>query len=127
MPLQYEVKSKKTTLSSDQQIRYYPVLTGRRVADARKVSAEISAGSSLTKADVRAVLEALTEVIPRLLGDGYNVKLDDLGTFSVHAKSEGKDDPSKVTTRDIKSLDMSFLPSKRIKEELKILKVEKKR
>ncbi|MDW3191562.1 MAG: HU family DNA-binding protein [Cytophagales bacterium] len=127
MALQYEVKSKRPGLSRDQPAKYYPVLTGRKVADTRLICDHISAGSSLTRSDVLAVITALTDLIPELLEDGYNVKLEDLGTFSLHARSEGKEDPTKVTVRDIKSLKMAFLPSKQIKEALKTLKVEKKK
>ena len=125
MALTYQVKPKRSAFAREQKTRYYPVLTSRRVADMRMICDEISAASSLTTADVRAVVESLTELIPDLMEKGYNVKLDELGTFSVHAKSEGKDDPNKVTVRDIKELKMSFLPSKRVKDRLKIMKVEK--
>lgn len=125
MALRYEVKSKRSGFANHQTTRYYPVLTRRSVADIQMICEEISAATTLTSADVVAVVEALTVVIPNLIEDGFNVKLDNLGTFSVHAKSEGKEDPQKVTVRDIKELKMSFLPSKRIKQRMRTMKVEK--
>lgn len=126
MALEYEVKAKRPGLAQQQKPRYFPVLTGRRVADIHMVSKKVSARTSLTSADIVGVVEALTTIIPQLLEDGYNVKLDNLGTFSVHAKSEGKEDPGKVTVKDIKELKMSFLPSKRMKKRLQTLRVKKK-
>lgn len=126
MALKYEIKTKKPGLGQNAKQMYYPVLTGRQVADTAQVAAYISKYSSLSRGDIISVIEMLTDVIPELIEANYNVKLDGLGTFSVHARSKGKEDPQKLTVRDITDLNMSFLPSKRIKEQLKGMKVVKK-
>ncbi len=127
MALEYEVKTKRsTTLGKDKATLYYPVITGRKLADIRMVAEEISSQTTLSNADVMAVVEAMIKTVPKLLADGYNVRLDNLGIFSVHARAQGREDPAKVTVRDIRELKMSFLPSKLLKRKLQVFKVKKR-
>lgn len=82
------------------------------------VSKEIAARSTFTRADIAGVLESFSSLIPELLADGYNVKLDGLGSFSLHVSGKGQEDPEKVSSKDITKVKMAFLPSKRIKKAL---------
>ena len=127
MSLSYKVVSKRNTLSSKHDTLYYPVLTDRKVADLRAVTDEISRSSMINSADVMAVMEAFRKTMLHLLKEGYNVKIDDLGTFSVHASAKGKEDPEKVSYRDITKLSLSFLPSKDVKQQVNQFKVRKKK
>jgi predicted histone-like DNA-binding protein len=85
----------------------------------------ISARSILNSGDIIAVVESFVQIIPELLQDGYNVRLDDLGTFSLHASAVGQDAPNKVSSRDITNFKISFLPDKRIKERMQSTEVYK--
>ena len=125
MALKYELKTKHNGIESQEKKKYYPVLTGRMVANTERVSEYIGKRTSLSATDVEAVISALADAIPEFLEDNYNVKLDKLGTFSVHATSKGREDPTQITSRDITGLKMSFLPSKRMKRQLTNFKVVK--
>lgn len=128
MAVQYKVVSKKPGLSlPDSPTMYYPILTGRRQTDIRAVCKILSDSSTVTAGDIRGVLEGLIRLIPDLLMDGRTVKLDGFGTFSLHASAKGQGSPEMVTSRDITSVKMSFLPDKEIKRELKLTKFVKKR
>ncbi|UXP32017.1 HU family DNA-binding protein [Reichenbachiella agarivorans] len=117
MAIKYKVVTKKPGLSS--QVRYYPVLTGRKVVDIYEVCDYISKQSSFNHPDVVGIVEALIDAVPYFVSMGDNVRLDGLGTFSVHASSKGKESAEEVTSRDISELKMSFLPDKRIKRAIK--------
>ncbi len=126
MAINYKVVSKRPGgMAGEQPPKYYPVLTKRRVANTRFLIDEIKGRSTLSGADVVAVFESLRTIIPQLLSSGYNVRLDGLGTFSIHARSKGKDTPEAVTSRDIDSLNISFLPEKDVKSKLKSIKFNK--
>ncbi len=126
MAVSYKVVSKKPRgLAGTLPVKYYPVITNRSVIDLRDLCDRISEKSSLTSGDIMAVVESLIQDIPTLLMNGYNVKLDNFGTFSIHASAEGKDDPTKVRGRDVTSVKMSFLPSKYVKHKLKFTKFKK--
>jgi predicted histone-like DNA-binding protein len=119
MSIPYTVVSKRPAgIAGTNSPRYYPVLTERSTIDLRAVCDIISQRSTFSHADVVGVVHALIELVPELLMDGKNVKLDDWGTFSVHASGVGQDVPEKVTSRDITSLKMTFLPDKNIKQKL---------
>ena len=127
MALTYKVAAKKTTLSEGKEHLYYPVITDRKVADLQQISEEISNISTVHSADVLAVMDAFRQTMLKLLEEGYNVKVDELGTFSVHASAKGKDDPEKVSHRDITKLRLTFLPGNEIKDQVNHFKVRKKR
>lgn len=128
MSVYYTVKSKRPGLSKGEKPKYYPVVTGRRVANLREVCEDIASRSSLHQADVMAVVHSFIDLVPELLQDGKTVRLDGFGTFNLHASGVGKENPDKVTSRDITGVRMSFLPDKRIKNLLlKTTKFVKKR
>ncbi len=105
--------------------RYYPVLTKRKIANTRNLIDKISNTSSLSGAEVVGVFESMRILIPELLGSGHNVRIDGLGTFSIHARSKGKDSPEDVTSKDIESLNISFLPDKDVKRMLQAIEFNK--
>jgi predicted histone-like DNA-binding protein len=126
MAIPYKVVSKKPGgMAGENTPRYYPMLTNRRSADLRAICETISQRSTFNRADVVGVVQSLIELVPELLLDGYNVKLDGLGVFSLHASGVGQELPEQVTKRDITSVKMTFLPTKAIKAELKLAKFEK--
>lgn len=106
-------------MAGERPTRYYPALTNRRTQDLRDICETISGRSSLTNGDVMAVVVSLMELVPDLLLDGYNVRLDGFGIFSLHASGKGKDTPEEVTFRDITGVKMAFLPDKHIKRRLR--------
>lgn len=127
MAVKYKVVTKKPGgAAGNHPVKYYPILTDRQGMNLRQLSDLISVRTTLTRGDVMAVIETLIESIPDLLMDGYNVKLGDFGTFSLHASAKGQDDPDKVRGRDITSVKMSFLPSKYVKGRLKHTEFVKK-
>lgn len=128
MALKYKVVSKKPRgMAGEKPPRYYPALTGRHAIDLDEVCDRISQRSTINGADVVGVVRSFIELIPELLLNGHNVKLDGFGTFSLHASGTGKDTPEEVSAKDITGLKMAFLPDKRIKRELGNAKFEKYR
>ena len=125
MPIYYNVVSKKSVLSAEPGVKYYPQLTNRRVIDLRAMCNIISEKSTLNSSDIIGVVEALVAETSRQLKDGRNVKLDNLGTFSLHASAKGKDQPEQVTSKDIQKLKVSFLASPYMKRLVKFAKFEK--
>lgn len=119
MSISYKVVSKRPGgIAGENSAKYYPSLTNRRKVDLNEISDLITARSTFSRGDVIGVMRSLIDLIPDLLQDGRNVRLDGFGTFSLHASSKGKEDPQKVTSRDITGLKMAFLPDKRIKQKL---------
>lgn len=79
--------------------------------------------TTASEADLKLIITNLVNLIPELLLAGHTIKLDDFGTFRLHAKTLPSENPDKVTVRNIKELRISFIPDKRMKLVLKEAKI----
>ena len=57
-------------------------------SDIEELTEDIEKISTVSGADIRAVLYALTDVIPSMLADGKSVKLGEIGSFRASISSE---------------------------------------
>ncbi|GET29217.1 HU family DNA-binding protein [Prolixibacter sp. SD074] len=128
MALQYKVIStiKRGQAEANERI-WSPKLTGSRKINLRQVAEILTQRSTASEADVHLVLMGLVDLLPELLLDGNTVKIDEFGSFRLHAKVTTEGTPDKVTSRNIRDLRISFLPDKRIKTALKRAVFKKKR
>ncbi len=103
------------------QKKYYasPVLSGE--ADLDDLTKAIEKISTVSGADIRAVLYALVETVDDFLAEGKIVRLGELGTLRPSISSEGHDTAEEVTGRSIKSAKVIFSPGKILKKMLKNL------
>ncbi|SMO62089.1 DNA-binding protein, histone-like, putative [Saccharicrinis carchari] len=74
--------------------------------------------STVSGADIRAVLYAMVDVMVDSLGDGKNVRLGDLGSLRVGISSVGEATAAEVKASSVKSSKVIFTPGKKIKEML---------
>lgn len=92
---------------------WYPrsILVGSPIST-DEVAGLISAASTVSRADVVAVLTALGDVMGNCMAQGRSVKLDGIGTFSFTASAAGNGvkTPEEVTVRQIKGVKVHFVP-----------------
>lgn len=81
--------------------------------------------STVSGADIRAVLYALVDVSVDEMADGKIVRLGDLGYFRVSISSEGVTEQNEVTADIIKGGKVIFTPGKEIKKMLETLTYQK--
>lgn len=84
-----------------------------------ELAREMSAESTVTRHDVKAVLSSLEDHIMRHLRNGNTVQLGDLGSFHLTFNSTLVDDPELVSPSQIKGVKIRFTPSKALKNALK--------
>ena len=77
--------------------------------------------STVSGADIRAVLYALVDVAADELANSNIVRLGDLGSLRVSIKSNGYDVPSEVNQNAIKGSKVLFSPGKKLKKMQKTL------
>ncbi|MEM9424436.1 MAG: HU family DNA-binding protein [Spirochaetota bacterium] len=87
---------------------------------------EIGKISTVSGADIRAVLYALVDVLPRHLSEGQIIRLGELGSFRISISSQGEDSPEKVTAHSIKKARLLFNPGKHLQEMLQNIRYVKK-
>jgi len=102
-----------------------PVSSGEMTLD--DLASEISHASSLTEADVHAVLQSLVRAIPRAIADGYIVRLGNLGSFRMSVNSSGSERREDVSEKNIQKRRLIFYAGRQVKKELEKVKFERKK
>ena len=126
MGFKYRVKTKKSSLSGNNH-KYYAVPIRSGSVDIVQLANELSQRSTLSRADVRATLIGLVELIEEYLHQGYSVKLDELGIFTVSATSDGFDNAEDCTPRKVYANKICFRADVNLKRNLKYIKFEQEK
>ncbi|MFN8256189.1 MAG: HU family DNA-binding protein [Bacteroidales bacterium] len=100
-----------------------PVTDGEIDLDA--LTKAIAKISTVSGADIRAVLYALVDSMDDMLADGKIIRLGELGSLRVSFSSEGLDNEDLVNAKSIKSAKVLFTPGKMIKKMLLTLDYKK--
>lgn len=79
---------------------------------------------------IKAVLEDFTNCMVEQLLEGKNVRIENLGTFSITAKSVGADSPEELTASNLKDFQLNVrgigkLSKKELKDSVKLQEVPK--
>ena len=101
--------------------KYYASAKSTGVVDIDELTRDIEKISTVSGADIRAVLYALVDVATDELADSNIVRLGDLGSLRVTLKSIGLGAPSDVNAAAIKGSRVRFSPGKKLKEMQKTL------
>lgn len=126
MTYYFDVKSKRNGIDKNSP-KYYaiPVRTG--VINTRKLAKIISERCTLTEPDMLAALSALSKVLEEYLVQGYHVKLDNIGRFSLSVTSEGMEAPEQVTASRVEAKKICFMADKELKQKITKTQFKRKR
>ena len=100
-----------------------PNVTGEKTLAG--LTRDIEKISTVSGADIRAVLYALVDVMENALADGQIVRLGELGSLRVSISSEGMATAEEVNASSIKGAKVIFTPGKDIKKMLNNLEYRK--
>ncbi len=106
--------------------KYYAVAEKQGITDLDDLALQIAQKSTVSRADVYAVIISFVENTIGELKAGRTVKLGKMGSFSISLSSNGMETPEDVTSQSIKKAKMLYRPGAELKEMLKSLKYEKK-
>ena len=81
--------------------------------------------STVSGADIRAVLYAMVDVSTVALAEGQVVRLGELGNLQVNISSKGEDTAEDVKSASIKGSKIIFTPAQAIRDMLSTLTYEK--
>ncbi|MDY3351405.1 HU family DNA-binding protein [Riemerella anatipestifer] len=107
----------------DKKFYASPVYQGEKTLEG--LTKDIEKISTVSGADIRAVLYALVDVMQNSLSDGQIVRLGELGSMRVSLSSEGKAKEEEVTSAVIRNTKVLFTPGSDLKKMLQTLKFEK--
>lgn len=105
--------------------KYYASVSTGGEADLDKLTERIEQVSTVSGADIRAVLYALVKVSGDLISEGNIVRLGDLGSLRVSVSSKGEESAEDVKASSIKSTRVVFSPGKMLKNVLKTITFQK--
>ncbi|RYZ99694.1 MAG: DNA-binding protein [Sphingobacteriaceae bacterium] len=106
--------------------KYYAAAISTGEADIDNLTRSIGKMSTVSGADIRAVLYALVDVMTGELAEGRIVRLGELGTIRVNISSEGETKAEDITAASIKGARTIFTPGQRLQDMLKTLNFEKR-
>ena len=122
MPVKYRIIQQATPgVKGGGSYKYYARACDRKKVTLDEIADTLSHRSSLTRSDIVATIVGLVDLIPDLLMNNNTVELGDLGTFSLNLKSDGADAPRTDGYRLIKGTEISFRPSPRLKQTIKVV------
>lgn len=126
MPITFSVIAKINPLKPNDPRKFYANIIGEGKTTLHDLAKYASMTSTVSKADILAVLESTFTKIADDVADGKIVYVGEYFTLQAGGSSEGKDAAEEVTAASIKSLRTIFRPGKMIKDALKVSSFQKK-
>ena len=115
--IQYKVIPRKNPQTKNE--KFYPQLLPSLPVDLNRIAADIEKISSLSRGDIKNVLDNLQHVVINHLRDGRSVRLGELGSLRLSLRSSGSLSKEDVTAANIRSVAVIYNPAKEIREALK--------
>ena len=116
MPIKFKVIEKgQPGVVGGGDKKFYATTVNTGEATLEQLTTSIEKISTVSGADIRAVLYAMVDVSVDLLSNGQIVRLGDLGSLRINVKSEGRDTAEEVSAAAIKGTSVIFAPGPRIK------------
>jgi len=125
MSYYYRVKKKRFFKEGKEKEQFFAVGKSIRLLETEEIAKEIGARSIAKDSTIVPVIMELSKVIIDRLSSGYHVKLEGIGVFGISITSQGFDNPSDITPKQVKFSKLTFRPDPKIVKKLKQMHYEK--
>ena len=125
MAVDYNVVPRRNPAKPTETPKYYVQVVSSGKMSLRELARRISAISTVSVADVMAVLEGFLEIVPQTLAEGKIVNLGDFGSFSLTLSSTGAPDADSFTAANISKTSVRFRPGKEFAKTIKVVEFSK--
>ncbi len=98
--------------------KFYASAISTGEANINALTNRIEKISTVSGADIRAVLYSLLDIVPDELAEGNIVRIGDLGNFRLSISSEGHDTEEEVSADSIKKARIIFTPGPKFQQML---------
>lgn len=112
--IKFIIRRKKNNLSQASKVMYYPQMAPSTPMTLAQITKQIEKQSTVSSADIKAVLDSLQTTIITALENGNTVRLGDLGSFRLTIKAGGAETAAEARSRGvelIKNVNVKFTPS----------------
>ena len=123
--IKYVIRAKKNPIAKS--VKYYPQMAPTTPVTLAQIVKRIEKRSTVSSADVKAVLDALQYEVIDALQNGNSVRLGDLGSFRLSIKVHGSEtsaEARKAGANAIKAVNVQFTKSTAMKEALSLSNAE---
>lgn len=103
----------------DNKVKYYAQIAHTSPVNLDVITDLVQAQSTVSAADVKAVLDQLQVIVQEQLRNGRSIRLGDLGSFRPTLSSTRSNTAAAVKSTNIKRVNVVFVPSAYIQKDLK--------
>lgn len=116
MPLKFKAVAKSEPgVAGGGKKKFYAQSVFSGELDLEELTQRIEKISTVSGADIRAVLYAMVDVIPEALADNRIVRLGDLGSLRLNVSSMGVEKEDALTAESIRGTKIIFTPGSKLK------------
>ncbi|WP_300725366.1 HU family DNA-binding protein [uncultured Bacteroides sp.] len=121
----YSVVGRRNPRNQDAPVKFYAQAQARGEMGIRTMAERIQNACTVTRADIMAVLIALSEVVSEGLQNGEIVRLGDLGSLQVSLSSKGAETQDDFTASMISKTRVNFRPGEDLAKALGIMSFQR--
>ncbi|MFA6199522.1 MAG: HU family DNA-binding protein [Bacteroidales bacterium] len=115
-------KRKFKDASGQEKELYFACSRRGEVIGFDKLTDIITENTSLTPGDISNCLISLSRTIISLLEEGFSVRLDNIGCFSIAVTSDGFESPNDISPDKVRATKIVFTPDRKLNSKIKDLK-----
>ena len=125
MAIKYRVKTKPDNINGQESPKYYAVPVRSGEVNLRMIAKDIANRSSISAGDVFATLMSMIPIVENYLHNGYSVRIDELGIFTISASSKGFDKKEDCLPHRVEARKICFRADASLKRNLKNVKFKR--
>ncbi|MBP1630517.1 MAG: DNA-binding protein [Bacteroidetes bacterium] len=125
MAITFVPRKKKYLKNGKIEEKYFAIPKTRNTLGIKELAIEISDCSMVNESAIVSVLIELSNIMRKRIVDGYNIKLDGIGTFGIAITSPSYDLPDEINIKEIKATKITFRSDNKLNKVLKSLKFRK--
>ena len=125
MAVLFNVVQRKNPQDPAAAPKFYISLSSRKKVTLDQLCDRMSQNSTLSRGEIKNVLESLVEEVSFQLLDGNAVELGKLGTLRLTVHSNGADEMEKATSSLVQSINVRYRAGSDIANKVKSIKFEK--
>jgi predicted histone-like DNA-binding protein len=125
MAIPYTIVKQKNPRNTNQTL-YYPRAASNGVVELEEIIYKLEQMSTLSGADIEAVLYGLTDLAARELSNGKIVRFGRMGSFRITFEASASEASDTIGPNNIRRAKLQFTPAKRFKQMLDTVEFTKR-
>ncbi len=108
MAAEYDFRKNPKGKEEESELTLHPRIVSKGTIDSKRIARDLTHATTFTEGDVIGLLAALENNIADYLKEGYEVKLGDMGYFSLRLKSRPVKNPKEIRAASVSIDNINF-------------------